>query len=98
LHFLGLLAAAPMALIPGPDLFGYLFTFTAVGHFLSYRGARRGNKDVGWTVQPDEALTAIGQAVGRPAQERRRLVSEAAERLHLRRLALFVERMVAPTA
>lgn len=98
LHALGLLAAAPMALIPGPNLLGYLFTFTVVGHFLSFRGARRGNSHVQWTVQPDAALTDIAHAVDKPAVERRRLVSEAAERLRLRRLALFVERMVAPTA
>ncbi len=98
LHFLGLLAAAPMALVPGPNLFGYLFTFTVVGHFLSYRGARRGNRDVRWTVEPNEALTALGRAIQAPQPERHRLVNEAAERLRLRRLALFVERMSAPTA
>lgn len=98
LHFLGLLAALPVALVPGPNLFGYLFTFTVVGHFLSYRGARRGNRDVRWTVQPNEALTALGRAIQAPAPERHRLVSEAVERLRLRRLALFVERMSVPTA
>ena len=87
-----------MALVPGPNLFGYLFTFTVVGHFLSYRGARRGNRDVRWTVEANEALTALGRAIQAPQPERHRLVNEAAERLRLRRLALFVERMSAPTA
>lgn len=98
LHLLGLIASVPVALIPGPNLFGYLFTFTVVGHFLSYRGARRGNRDVRWTVQPNEALTALGHAIQAPEPDRHRLVNEAADRLRLRRLALFVERMTAPSA
>ena len=52
----------------------------------------------GWTVEPNEALTALGRAIQAPQPERHRLENEAAERLRLRRLALFVERMSAPTA
>jgi hypothetical protein len=98
LHTLGLIVSVPVALVPGPNLFGYLFTFTAVGHLLSYLGARRGNRDVRWTIQPDAALTAVGQALQAPVPDRHRLLHEAAERLRLRRLALFVERMTVPSA
>ncbi len=98
LHTLGLILTVPVAVIPGPNLLGYLFTFTAVGHLLSFLGARRGNRDVSWTVQPDAALSALGRALAAQPPERHRLVSEIAERLRLRRLTLFVERMTAPTA
>ena len=44
----------PLALIavgagrarPGPNVLGYFFTFTVVGHFLAWRGARRGLHEV----------------------------------------------------
>ena len=39
LHTLALIAAVPVALVPGPNVLGYLFTFTVVGHFLAWRGA-----------------------------------------------------------
>ena len=32
----------PVALVPGPNVLGYLFTFTVVGHFLAWRGAVQG--------------------------------------------------------
>jgi hypothetical protein len=43
-------------------------------------------------------LTAIGRAVDCPPPERFHLIHEAAERLRLRRLPLFVERMCAAPA
>ena len=42
LHTLALIAAVPVAIVPGPNVLGYLFTFTVVGHFLAWRGAVRG--------------------------------------------------------
>jgi hypothetical protein len=97
-HSLGLIASAPLVLVPGPNVLGYLFTFTVVGHFLSFRGARRGLNDVQWTVVPNPALTTIGRAVVTPPPERYRLIHEAAARLHLAHLASFVERMCVPPA
>ena len=98
LHTLGLLASAPFVVIPGPNVFGYFFTFTVVGHFLAYRGARRGLSEVRWSVQPNAALTAIGRAVSTPEPERYRRLHEAAEHLRLPHLARFVERMAPPPA
>lgn len=98
IHAIGLLVSIPVALIPGPNLLGYLFTFTVVGHFLSYRGARHGLKDVTWTVIQNPALTTIGRAVVTAPPERYRMIHEAAERLRLAKLARFVERMAAPPA
>jgi hypothetical protein len=98
LHSLGLIASAPFVVIPGPNLFGYFFTFTVVGHFLAFRGARRGLSEVRWSVQPSAALTALRRALAAPAPERYRLIHAAAEQLHLPHLARFVERMAAPPA
>jgi hypothetical protein len=98
LHSLGLIASAPFVIVPGPNILGYFFTFTVVGHFLSYRGARRGLNDVTWTVTPNPALTTIARAIVTAPPERYRLIHEAAERLRLAHLARFVERMAAPPA
>jgi hypothetical protein len=97
-HGLGLLASAPFAIIPGPNLFGYFFTFTAVGHFLSYRGARRGQSQVRWTVQSSAVLRELADAVGAPAPGRFARIHAAADRLRLPHLARFVERMTASAA
>ncbi len=98
LHSLGLIASAPVALIPGPNVFGYLFTFTVVGHFLSYRGARRGNGTVRWRVVANADLSEVGRALTATPPERRRLLHDVSQRLHLPRLVPFVERMTVPTA
>jgi Mitochondrial K+-H+ exchange-related len=93
LHSLGLMASLPFVLFPGPNVFGYFFTFTVVGHFLAFRGAKRGLNDVHWSVKPNPALTAIGRAVGTAPPERYRLIHEAAQHLRLAHLPRFVERM-----
>lgn len=97
-HTVGLLLSAPFALVPGPNVFGYLFTFTVVGHFLSFRGARRGLSTVQWTVAPNAALRQLAQATATPPPERYQLIHEAAEQLHLRHLTRFVERMASRVA
>jgi hypothetical protein len=98
LHSVGLALAIPLVVVPGPNLFGYFFTFTVVGHFLSFRGARRGASVVRWTVAPNAALTDLRRALLVDPPERHRLIHAVAERLRLPRLALFVERMAVPTA
>jgi hypothetical protein len=98
LHLVGLLISAPFAIVPGPNLFGYFFTFTVVGHFMAFRGARRGLNVVTWSVVPNPELTTIGRAVVTAAPERYRIIHDAAARLRLAHLARFVERMAAPPA
>lgn len=98
LHALGLIASAPLALVPGPNVLAYFFTFGVVAHFLSYRGARRGLDVVQWTVTPSPPLTTIGRALITATPERTRLIHEAAELLRLAHLPRFVERMSAPPA
>lgn len=97
-HAVLLLLSAPVALIPGPNLFGYLFTFTVTGHFLAWRGARRGLVGVRWDVRPSDDLAALRQAFALDAGARHNRIREVADRLHLPRLAVWVKRMAAPTA
>ncbi len=97
-HTVALLISIPVALIPGPNLLGYVFTFTVVGHFLARRGARRGLNGVTWTLTPSADLTELSQALGLGTEARHRRIHEVADRMRLPRLATFVERMAAPTA
>lgn len=96
-HSVALILSAPVALIPGPNVLGYLFTFTVVGHFLSWRGARRG-VSVPWQVVPNPALADLRRAFGPGIADRHRVIHDVAARLHLPKLARFVERMTAAGA
>jgi hypothetical protein len=84
--------------IPGPNLIGYFFTFTTVGHLLAWRGAARGGTQVTWEVAPNDVLRELRQAERAASPERESRVHAAAERLGLRHLATFVERLCAPPA
>ena len=97
-HTVLLVLSAPVALIPGPNLFGYFFTFTVTGHFLAWRGARRGLDRVPWEVRPNDELADLRAAFALHGGARRARIREVAGRLHLRRLALWVDRMASPTA
>jgi hypothetical protein len=98
LHSLALVAAAPVALVPGPNILGYLFTFTVVGHFLAWRGAVRGLHQIAWRIAPSPALTELRQAFSLDAAARHRVISDVAHRLHMPKMARFVEQMTASTA
>lgn len=93
LHSLALIASAPVALVPGPNVLGYLFTFTVVGHFLAWRGAVKGLHQIAWTIRADEALTDLRRSFSLDAASRHRMIHDVAHRLHLPKMALFVERM-----
>lgn len=97
-HTLVLIASGAVAVVPGPNLIAYLFTFTAVGHFLSWRGASNALKAVKWTINPDLALTEIHRSFALAPDERHRIILAAAERLHMPRMARFVEQMSAPVS
>lgn len=92
-HTLILIASGLVAIVPGPNLLAYLFTFTAVGHFLSWRGASNALNHVAWTMAQDAALTDIHRAFALAPEERHRVILDAAERLHMPRMARFVEQM-----
>ena len=97
LHALVLIAVAPVAVVPGPNVLGYLFTFTVVGHFLSWRGAVRGLHRITWTVEPNPALTDLRRAFSLDTAARHRVISDVAHRLHLPKMARFVERIATTT-
>ena len=97
-HLVGLIASAPVAFVPGPNVLGYLFTFTVVGHFLAWRGARNGLHSVQWHVKPSTALSEMRHAFSLETGERHRLIREVAQRLHMPRMATFVEQMATPSA
>jgi hypothetical protein len=94
-HTLLLILSAAVAVVPGPNILGYLFTFTVVGHFLAWRGAVNALNCVAWTVTPNQGLTDLRHAFSLDADQRHRLIKEVARRLHMPKMALFVERMAA---
>jgi hypothetical protein len=97
-HSVGLLLSIPVALVPGPNFIGYLFTFTVAGHFLSWRGARRALTSVRWTMVANAELSEVGRALSLGTDARRRALDEAGARLRLPRLRAFVERLASSPA
>jgi hypothetical protein len=97
-HAVGLLLSVPFVIIPGPNVFGYFFTFTVLGHYMAWRGARRGLSRVTWTVVSSADLTDLRSAFTLDADARHQRICDVADRLRLHRLVNFVERMAAPTA
>jgi hypothetical protein len=93
LHSLALIAAVPVAVVPGPNVLGYLFTFTVVGHFLAWRGAVRALHQIAWTIAPNSALGDLQRAFSLGAEARSSVIHEVAKRLHMPRMARFVEQM-----
>ena len=82
-----------MALVPGPNVLGYLFTFTVVGHFLAWRGAVKALHQIAWTIAPNPALTDLRRAFSLDAEAAPSRDSDVAHRLHLPKMARFVEQM-----
>jgi hypothetical protein len=83
--------------VPGPNIVSWYFTFRAIGHFLSMRGAGRALSAVTWTQQGSPHLTSVGDALGVDAATRSARVEAAAAALGLERLAPFVERIADKT-
>jgi hypothetical protein len=96
LHSLVLIAVTPVALVPGPNVLGYLFTFTVVGHFLAWRGAVRGLHQIPWTIAPNAALRDLQGAFTLDAAARHQVIHEVADRLRMPRMARFVEQLATP--
>lgn len=92
-HTLALILSAAVAVVPGPNVLGYLFTFTVVGHFLAWRGAVNALNAVSWTVVSNPALTDLRYAFSLEGDARHRLIKEVAQRLHMPKMARFVEQM-----
>jgi hypothetical protein len=98
LHTVGLLLSVPFVVIPGPNVFGYFFTFTVLGHYMAWRGARRALSRTRWTMVSSPDLAELHGAFALDPAARHQRILDIAERLRLHRLVNFVERMAAPTA
>ena len=79
--------------IPGPNLVSWYFTFRAVGHFFSMRGASRALAGVAWMAEASPHLTAVGAALTLDPDTRATRLASAGAALGLVRLAAFVERV-----
>jgi hypothetical protein len=88
-----MLLSAALVIVPGPNVLGYYFAFRVVGHYLSWRGAKKGLDGVTWTTAPCDPLIELREAIDLAPQQRDARVGAVAARLRLPRLAMFVERV-----
>ncbi len=79
--------------VPGPNVVSWYFSFRAIGHFFSMRGARRALSGVDWTAIASPHLASVGEALALEPEARGPQVAAAGDALGLHRLAAFVERV-----
>ena len=94
-YAVALIASAPLALVPGPNVLAYYFAFSVWGHWLSFLGARRGLRSVAWTGRICPPLDELTDAASLPPAARLARVRDVGARVRLQHLPRFVER-VAP--
>jgi hypothetical protein len=87
-----LVLSAPIALVPGPNLLAYYFTFGTVGHFLSMKGAEQGRSRVAWKPSPCRPLMELRAALLDKVGCRSKVEAIARE-LQLERLPQFIDRV-----
>lgn len=97
-NLVGLVVSIATILVPGPNVLGYYFTFTTVGHLLAWRGAQQGLRKVQWRVEPSADLAEVRAALAMSAPAREDRLHDLAGRLGLRHLVTFVERLAVPPA
>ncbi len=95
-NLIGVLVTAILVLLPGPNLVGYYFVYRAIGHFLSWRGARQALDRISWTPEPEDALAELGELAQQPRADRADRVDALAARLRLPRLVAFFDRVAVP--
>ena len=89
---LGVLVFGPLLFfVPGPNLISWYLTAKMAGHWLAFRGARRGVSGVEWSARASGALAAVREARAMPPGKRRPRLRALSKELHLKRLATFVE-------
>jgi hypothetical protein len=79
--------------VPGPNIVSWFFFFRAIGHYLALRGATHGLNVTAWQTQASPDLTALGEALRLPRDERRPRLDAIAAALGLEHLTGFVERV-----
>jgi hypothetical protein len=97
-HALGLIVSIATILVPGPNVLGYFFTFTTVGHLLAWRGAAHGLKGVTWEVKASPVVAELRAALDLDPAERDRRVDAVAARLGLQHLSTFFARLALPSS
>jgi len=83
-------------LVPGPNVLAYYFAFRAIGHYLSWRGARQALENTTWSYRSEPALAELGQLAALPRHARASRVEAIAHGLNLPRLAAFFDRTAVP--
>ncbi len=86
-------ASLPLTPIPGPNVLSLYFSFRAIGHLLSWRGARQGLSRVRWQFVASAPLADLRRIESLTGADREALARDVAARLGLRHLDMFVERM-----
>jgi hypothetical protein len=79
--------------VPGPNIISWYFTFRAVGHYFSMKGARAGLTENFFTPEPSAALSDVGEALNLTAEDCDAKVDAAARDLGLEKLCAFVRRV-----
>lgn len=87
------LAFVPLTVLPGPNLPAIYFSFRALGHFFSLRGARRGLRLVRWSARASAELTTLAAAMSRGDGAHDPRVREVADALGLERLPAHLARV-----
>jgi hypothetical protein len=90
------LVSGLLVLVPGPNVIAYYFGVRALGHFLSWRGARRALDRIEWQTRPEPALAELAELVHVAREARADRVAAIAGRLKLPRLAAFFDRAAVP--
>jgi hypothetical protein len=85
------LAATPVAVLPGPNVLAYYFIFRTVGHLLSMRGAQQGMTGTAWELQASRSLTDLRAALTLAPEARVARIAAIAADLGLEHLAPFVD-------
>ncbi|MBP1604398.1 MAG: hypothetical protein H6Q09_1570 [Acidobacteria bacterium] len=86
-------ASLPLTPIPGPNVLSLYFSFRAIGHFLSWGGARNGLRHVDWTYAASGPLADLRRLPGMKPAEQAALALDVASRLGLRHLDRFIARL-----
>ena len=83
--------------VPGPNVVGYYFAFRVVGHYFSYKGARRGLDTIEWRNEPSAPLTELRRVLALEPEAREPRVHAVAQSLRLEHLVSFFERSAVST-
>jgi hypothetical protein len=90
-----LIPSVLLTIIPGPNMIAYYFVGRGVGHYVSWRGARRA-LGAEWECRPEPALAELGGLADLPRDARASRVDAIAARLRLPRLSAFFDRAAVP--